>query len=183
MRLRTLIAVGFLFSANLLAHADSLIGSTVDVTYKFPTTSDVDYDSGAQNVTQGLELVAPSDANLTFTSANLITITNPGFGPFSTDDFNGFDILFLSGVTIENAVLDPASDADFGPGAIVTFSGNDIKINLSGTCQTCADGNQNLEVDITAKHIASSVTPEPSSFVLLGTGLLGVAGVLRKRLQ
>ena len=28
---------------------------------------------------------------------------------------------------------------------------------------------------------ATSVTPEPSSFVLLGTGLLGAAGILRKR--
>lgn len=28
---------------------------------------------------------------------------------------------------------------------------------------------------------ASSITPEPSSFALLGTGLLGVAGVMRKR--
>ena len=35
---------------------------------------------------------------------------------------------------------------------------------------------------MTGSATAASVTPEPSGFLLFGTGLLGVAGVMKKRL-
>ena len=49
-----------------------------------------------------------------------------------------------------------------------------------------ADGNagNTLATDAFTLDVTSgttAVTPEPSSFALLGTGLLGMAGVLRKR--
>ena len=42
--------------------------------------------------------------------------------------------------------------------------------------------NQSADYLVTGSAAAASVTPEPSGFLLLGTGLLGVAGVIKKRL-
>lgn len=179
MTLRHLTASAVLFAATLAAHAGTIIGSTVDVKYEAYETSDVITDSGSVIVTPGLEIVSPANANLTFTSGTQVTVTNPGLGPFGSGDFNGFEVDILSGTTLDSAVIDPSSDPAFA-GAVVTISGNDLFINLQGTCDSCGAGDQNLVLDITSTN-ASSVTPEPSSIALLGTGLLGVASVVRRR--
>ena len=44
------------------------------------------------------------------------------------------------------------------------------------------DTNGTWDYVVTGTPSAASVTPEPSSFLLLGTGLLGVAGIMKKRL-
>ena len=181
MRLRTLAAVATtVLSLSVAAHADTL------------TTYKVDNQAGSSLGTLTLDETLGTITNLTLTTATgttfsgapLTSVYNPNVDEY-TSTFNdaGFGLQFnlftdtLVGYTptedksckttsylcdyLANVYTGsvPTGGATPVAGPISTFEGNLVATTGTGT----------------------SVTPEPSSIALLGTGLLSIAGVVRRR--
>lgn len=182
--MRSLMLAAAATSAFLLpvaAHAD-LLGDTVHVTYNYPDASTTLYDLGYYTV----PTTGAVNTNAIFSiSANQITLTSTLNQPFLPSAFNGLEFTIVgSDPGITGVTLDGASTFTE---AGISFTSNMVDINLGTGAGTFATVGQQAIFDLSFAPSApgtppSSVTPEPSSITLLGAGLLGTLGVVRRRL-
>ena len=107
------------------------------------------------------------------------TITYTASGnliPYNTVLFNGWDftgLTFASGSTLVGFAL--STDIAGLTPARVSFGPSNIEINLEGL-------PENGTFTLTLISGSSTTTPEPSSLLLIGTALAGLAGKLRRGL-
>ncbi len=164
------LAAGAL-SAPLAAHAD-LLGDSIHVVVAFPTSTTSVLDLGNYAVPD--TGTYPGVLSFTITQ-DTITLTATQPEGFNTAAFNGLE---FTDITTDPGITSATFRPGFAfAGGVASFTGDEVFINLEGN--TVTPGEQ-LIVDL-GFDPAVPATPEPSSIALLGTGVLGLGGVLRRR--
>lgn len=173
MRLFHLAVAAGVLALPLAARAD-LLGNSVNVTYAYPTSTTVYDNLGDYTVPSGGALAGIASFVI---NPDQIDVSSEAKQIFNASSFNGFEFTDLStDPDITGVTIDAASSADM-EGAGITFTSDEVFVNLEGLSVNASD---TLVLDLSFAP-AASVTPEPASIALLASGLLGVAGTMRRR--
>jgi hypothetical protein len=187
MRSKLIVLLSFsLLAASAAAHADTM--TTFDISGEFPITQ------GGSTISGTITLDATTGV---FTSADMVQSSI--YFPQLDFDFNVIQDQDCSveGVTVCEVVLGTAATGfptfyvEFAATSFIGFDGGDIlslaypyPINDSieiASGMFDPEGNVYILESGTATPEGTAATPEPSSLILLGTGLLGAMETARRR--
>lgn len=141
------------------------------------------------------------------TNAPTLQLDAPGyFGALNYELLgNGGDLTITFNAAQPNFSIDLRDFAGFGGTDTIKVYGTDhvtllnaYSVSLNGTIQTFSDAGENAAIGAVNLSVISSenwsgilqsvtyngtTTPEPGTFLMMGSGLVGLAGVLRRKLM
>ena len=184
MRFSLLAVATGLLALPVAARADSVTNDwtndSISLVYAYPTATTTYATTGPVTVSStGSQTNFFGEIGITLfpTQIQIQDISATPYTFLSGNGFNGIEFTdtsanapVITGASLmTGSVLDP----------VVTFTSNEVFVNFAGlTATDLQTAVVNLQF---APATSSSVTPEPASIALLGTGLLGVAGTMRRR--
>jgi hypothetical protein len=183
MRVPAILAVAALGLFTLAAKADTFQTFDLDVTFlgAGTITGTVDLDLSSTSTHDEFD----STADLTYTdgaTTTQFTGWNFSYGSTSSSPYDVY-LTFLDSSTDHLVLMLPVT----AEGSLAGFNG--------GLCTYLSSCNSNLTtftpvgsygygalVGTFTPEVSATPTPEPASIALLGTGLLGLTGCMRKRI-
>ena len=153
-------------------HADSIVGDTVNVDWRFPTISasifsqNVIVPGSAFNIL-GVTTISIGDG--------VITVQNNTVGWTRSSGFNGFiftDITEVPSFTSFNLV----SIGGFPPPTdpILSFNADQLIVNFNASSANNVGSGSGQLYTFSFTTVPSSVVPEPTTLPLFGVGMMGL---------
>jgi hypothetical protein len=171
---QALLALLFLLAVGQVAFAD-ILGDTVEIQFLFP-------DMNTQFGLSTMGVVTNSGVSLNLFDNQLVTVfadhvdmvaLRDSF--FQSAEFNGVSVQDLTNPNaFTSASVDAATTVVGFDDSRVSIVGGLLYINYQGL-DTPQDSLARVDFS------GQTTTPEPTSLLLLGSGILGAAGTLRKK--
>lgn len=174
----SLLAAAMVFAAP--ASAASIIGETVNVSARYPTSQSIYSNPGDRVVTDGVEYATGAFANYNGSfsvdvrdNSFVINSNSPIF--FGTAAFNGFVLQLRSVTQFVSASVDPTSDLN---PVDLSFDSDEIFVNFSG-----AQSSAPWSTTINFGTDAVAAVPEPATWLLMLMGFGAVGFGMRRSKQ